>query len=98
MPRKGQNSSFDKRHLVIYHREKDKNYREIAQLLIMKKNTVANIIKKYKEEDCIKFKKQPPGIINEKEERIIMWRVEEEIDHETRKQVSVETVQDLMVE
>ena len=44
----------------------------------MKKNTVANIIKKYEEEDCIKFKKQPPGIINEKEERIIMWRVEEE--------------------
>lgn len=85
MPRKGQNSSFDKRHLVIYHRERGKNYREIAQLLIMKKDTVANIIKKYEEEDCIKFKKQPPGIINEKEERIIMWRVEEEIGHETRK-------------
>lgn len=98
MPRKGQNSSFDKRHFVIYHREKGKNYREIAQLLIMEKSTVANIIKKYKEEDCIKFKKKPPRIINEKEERIIIWRVEEEIGRETRKQVSVETVQDLMVE
>lgn len=98
MPRKGQNSSFDKRHLVIYHREKSKNYREIARLLITEKSRVANIIKKYKEEDCIKFKKKPPGIINEKEERIIIWRVEEEIGRETRKQISVETVQDLMVE
>lgn len=95
MPRKGQNSSFDKRHLVIYHREKGKNYREIAQLLIMKKSAVTNITKKYKEEDCIKFKKKPPRIINKKEERIIIWRVEDEIGHEIRKQVSVE---DLMVE
>lgn len=64
----------------------------------MKKSAVANIIKKYKEEDCIKFEKKPPRIINEKQERIIIWRVEEEIGHETRKHVSVETVQDLMVE
>lgn len=46
VPRKGQNTSVDKSELVIYHKGKDKSYRETAQLLMMKKSTVANIIKR----------------------------------------------------
>lgn len=58
MSREEQNTSFGKRQLVIYHRKRGKNCREIARLLMTKKSTVADVIKRYKEEDSIEFKKQ----------------------------------------
>lgn len=53
MGQRGKNSSFDQRQLVIYHFEKGKTYRKIAEVLQMKRNTVGNIIKRYRNEDRI---------------------------------------------
>lgn len=92
MLRKGQNSSFNNRQLVIFHREKSKSYYEIAQLEPSQRG------KRYKEEDRIAVKKQKETnrIFNEEVVRRIIWRVKEnshcsetqlasEICHGTRK-------------
>lgn len=58
MSRKRKNTSFDKRQFVIYCKKKGKTYYKIAELLRMKKVTVADVIKKYKEDKHIEFTKQ----------------------------------------
>lgn len=45
------NTSFDLRQLAIFHYAKGKSYREIGKLLNIGKSTVADIIKRFKEED-----------------------------------------------
>jgi len=55
MGRKGKNSSFDERQLVIFHYEKDKLYREIGKLINLSNSTVADIVKRYVREDRIEF-------------------------------------------
>lgn len=70
---------------------------------------LADIIKRYREEDHIQFKKQvrTPGIFNEKEERRIIRRIREnlhcnvpqlasEICHKTRAKTSTEAVRRIM--
>ena len=53
MGRRGKESSFEQRQLVIWHHAKGKTYRAIASMLKMKKSTVADIIKRFKDEDRI---------------------------------------------
>lgn len=59
MGRRSKNTSFEKGQLVIYHKEKSKIYRQIARMLQIPKSTVANIIKRYKDEDRIDFFLKP---------------------------------------
>ena len=54
MAPRGKNSTFELRQLVIFHHEKGRTCREIANLLQMKKSTLGNITCRYKNEDRIK--------------------------------------------
>lgn len=51
MPRKGQNTSVDKRQLVIYRKGKDKSYREIAKKSIVEIEELS-IINDEEEHSC----------------------------------------------
>lgn len=55
MGRKGKNTLVEMQQLVIFHREKGKSYREISKLSNINKSTVADIIKRFKNEDRIDF-------------------------------------------
>lgn len=56
MGRKGKNTTFEQRQLVIYHQAKGKTEREIAELLLMPRSTIGNIIRRFKNEDRIDLK------------------------------------------
>ena len=73
MGHRARNTNFDKRQLVIFHREKDFTYREIANLLCMKKSTVADVVKRYRKKNRIDFKLSKERPLNEREER---WKRE----------------------
>ena len=49
--RRGKNSTFEQRKLVIFHYERGTTCREIANLLDMKKSSIGKIICRYKNED-----------------------------------------------
>ncbi|KAJ4447205.1 hypothetical protein ANN_09207 [Periplaneta americana] len=55
MGRKGKNTSFEKRQLVIFHHVKGRTHREIAEMLNMRRSTVRNIIRRYENEDRIEY-------------------------------------------
>ena len=77
MVRKGKNTSFDTRQLVIYNREKGKSYREIGTLLNLSKSTVADIIRRYNREDRIESVAQTgrPKLLDIREKRNIIRKV-----------------------
>ncbi|KAJ4426552.1 hypothetical protein ANN_27366 [Periplaneta americana] len=58
MGRKGKQTTFNQRLLVIFHHEKGKTIRNIADLIQMKRSTVSDIILRYKNEDRIELRKQ----------------------------------------
>lgn len=80
MPRKGKNSSFDKRQLVIYHYAKGKSYREIGEIVNLSKSTVGDIIKRYEKEDRIESipQKGRPKLLTEHDKRWIMRKVKDD--------------------
>lgn len=55
MGRKNKNTSFDKRQLVIYHRQNGYTYEKIGHMLKMSKSTVGDIVGRFKNEDRIDF-------------------------------------------
>ena len=77
MVRKGKNTSFDTRQLVIYNREKGKSYREIGTLLNLSKSTVADIIRRYNREDRIESVAQTdrPKLLDIRDKRKIIRKV-----------------------
>lgn len=77
MGRKGKNTSLEQRKLVILHYEKGKTYKLIAEMLNMKPNTVGDIVRRYKNEQRIEFKKQTgqPKKLTEKEQRVIVRKI-----------------------
>lgn len=78
MSRRGRNTNFYKQQLVIFNYEKGKSHRQIANLLDMKKNTVANIITRYKKEDRIKIpKRRRTRLLDFKDRRIIIKKIKE---------------------
>lgn len=77
MGRKGKNTSFEIRQLVIYHKEKGTSYREIAKLLNVSKSPVADIVHRYIHEDRIDSIRQKgrPKLLDSREERKIVRRI-----------------------
>ena len=76
--RKGANTSFDKRQLVIFHRSKGKSGDEISELLNVPRSTVYDILKRFEKEDRIESKKQNgrPEALTELEKRFLRRQVE----------------------
>ena len=72
MGRRGKNSTFQMRQLVIFHHAKGKTCREIADLLNMKKSTVSDICR-FRYEDRIENLPQSgrPKVLNRKETAIV---------------------------
>lgn len=60
MGKRGKNTSFDKRQLVVYHNAKGKTQQEIANILDMSKSTVGDIIRRFRNENRIDFKTPKP--------------------------------------
>ncbi len=58
MARKGKNSNFELRQLVIYHNAQGVSVRKIAEMLNICRSTVSDIIKRFKCEDRINSRKQ----------------------------------------
>lgn len=77
MGRKGKNTSLEQRKLVILHYENGKKYKDIAEMLNIKPNTVGDIIRRYKNEDRIEFIQQTgqPKKLTETEERAIVRKI-----------------------
>lgn len=77
MSAKGKNTSFDLRQLVIYHNAKGKSYREITEMLKIPKSTVADIIKRFRDEDRIDSipQKGRPKVLTNNSKRQIMRKV-----------------------
>lgn len=46
MGRKGKNTSLEKRELVIFHYNSGKTYKNIAELLNLRPNTVGDIVRR----------------------------------------------------
>ncbi|XP_017760222.1 PREDICTED: uncharacterized protein LOC108550838 [Eufriesea mexicana] len=71
MGRKGKNTSFDLRQLIIFHRGERKPYRDISSLLKISKSTVADIVRRFKDEDRIDFIPQSgrPAALTAREKR-----------------------------
>ena len=111
MVRKGKNTSFDTRQLVIYNREKGKSYREIGTLLNLSKSTVADIIRRYNREDRIESVAQTgrPKLLDIRDKRKIIRKVNKdpklsaprlaaELFKETGKKVHSDTVRRMLNE
>ncbi len=105
MNRSGKNTYFDKIQLVIYHHEKDENYRHTAAMLQVPHSTVADIIKRYVCEDRLDLHYSTgwPRLLNEYEERSLVRKIKvnpklnapkltSKLFTEHKKKVSTETV------
>ncbi|CAK9813888.1 Transposable element Tc1 transposase [Anthophora plagiata] len=77
MGRKSKNTSFDMRQLVIFHHEKGKSIRKIADLLNISKSTIWDIVRRYKNEDRIESIPQSgrKPILNIRDKRSIIRRI-----------------------
>ncbi|KAJ4442537.1 hypothetical protein ANN_04124 [Periplaneta americana] len=78
MGRKGKQTTFNQRQLVIFHHEKGKTIRNIADLLPMKRSTLFDIILRYKNEDRIELIKQTGRrkVLTDREESLIIRQIE----------------------
>lgn len=78
--RKGKDTTFNQRQLVIFHHANGKRIREISELLQIKFNTVGDIIRRYeyKNEDRIesKAKSGPKRKLTIREERNIVMKTQ----------------------
>ncbi|XP_017754886.1 PREDICTED: uncharacterized protein LOC108547048 [Eufriesea mexicana] len=77
MGRKGKNTSFDLRQLIIFHRGKAKSYRDISSLLKISKSTVADIVRRFEDEDRIDFIPQTgrPAALTAREKRGMVRKI-----------------------
>lgn len=77
MGRKGKNTSFEKRQLVIFHHAKGRTHREIAEILNMRRSTVGDIIRRYENEDRIEYVPQrgQPRKLTDRDVRSIIRKV-----------------------
>lgn len=95
----GQNTSFGKKQLVIYHRKRGKNCREIARLLMTRKSTVVILLKDIEKKIVLNLRNKKGS---EKEKRRIIRRVKENPHYSNwpqifvMKKVSAETVRRIM--
>ena len=105
MGRKGKNTTFEQRQLVIFHQAKGRTERQIAQILNMCKSTVHDIISRFKKEDRIDSipQKGRPEILSEREKCLLIRKIKvdpklsapklaAELHQETGKLVNHETV------
>lgn len=105
MGRKGKNTPLNLRKLVIIHYKNGKKYKEIAEMLNIKQNTIGDIVRRYKNEGRIEFKKQTgqPKKLTEMEERNIVRKIKvnprlsapkivAEVKTELKKSISESTV------
>lgn len=81
MPRKGANSSFDVRQLVIFHNAKGKSYRKIAAMLNISKSTVADIVRRFKREDRIDSipQKGQPKKLDARDKRKLIRKIKKDL-------------------
>lgn len=77
MGRKGQNTTFEQRQLVIFHHAKGLSYREIADLLNICKSTVYDIVQRFNKEDRIDSvpQKGRPVKLTDREKRKLIRKV-----------------------
>lgn len=80
MGRKGVNTSFDQRQLVIFHHTKGKTERELSAMLNIPRSTIGDIIRRFKNEDRIDSKPNTgrPTLLNDHDKRVIMRKVRED--------------------
>lgn len=78
MSRKGKNTSFDVRQLVIWNRATGKSGNEISELFNLPRSTVYDIIKRFETEDRIESRKQDgrPEKLTELEKRFLRREIE----------------------
>lgn len=91
MPRTNIVSTYEQRQLVIFHNAKGKSYQEIAELLCMRKSTVGNIVRRFKNEDRIEDNARSgrPKKLTEHDERVIIRTIKRDPRISAPKLVSV---------
>lgn len=107
--RRGKDTTFNQRQLVIFHHTNGKTVREIAEILIMKRSTVGDIISRYKNEDRIdsKDKTGAPKKLSIREQRNIVLKVQQnpklsapklaqEVKTVFNKEVSASTIRNIL--
>lgn len=77
MSRKGKNTSFNLRQLIVFNRAQGKTYREIAHLFKVKKSTVYDVCKRFDHEGRLNSipQKGRPRKLTPCDERFIMKEV-----------------------
>ena len=58
MGHRGKNTTFEQQQLVVFHHSKGKSCQQIASMLKMKKTTVWNIIRRFRDEDRLDLRQQ----------------------------------------
>ena len=109
MGRRGKNTSFEKIQLIIFHKEKGKSCRQIAEMLNMKKSTVSDIIVRFRDEDRIHLMPQSgrPRAFTPREESLIVRKVKKnprisapklctEVMKSTGKKVDPQTIRNVL--
>lgn len=104
-------SSFNERQLVIFHYQKGTVHRKIAEMLNMKRSTVGDIIRRYKNENRIDSNPRPgpKKIFEPREVHIIVQKIENnpklsapkltrEVNQMFNKDASTETVRKILRE
>lgn len=77
MGRKGRNTTFEQRQLVIFHHAKCRSTREIAKMLNLAQSTVHDIVRRFKREDRIDSvpQKGRPQRLTAREQRLVVRKV-----------------------
>ncbi|KAJ4446536.1 hypothetical protein ANN_13232 [Periplaneta americana] len=77
MGRKGKNSSFELRQLVVSRHEKGRTHRDIARMLNIERSTVGDIMRRYEGGDRIEFipQKGRPKKLRNRDVRSIIRKV-----------------------
>lgn len=82
MGRKGKNASLEQRNLVLKLHLEGKTYKETAEMLDMKPNTVGDIVRRFKNEGRVALIKQKgqPKKLTDREEAEIVRKIKKILD------------------
>ena len=77
MGHRGKNTTFEQQQLVVFHHSKGKSCQQIASMLKMKKTTVWNIIRRFRDEDRLDLRQQSrrPKVLTAREENYVIRKV-----------------------
>ena len=77
MGHRGKNTTFEQQQLVVFHHSKGKSCQQIASMLKMKKTTVWNIIRRFRDEDRQELRQQSrrPKVLTAREENYVIRKV-----------------------